>query len=226
MTGLVERLQRDSLDETVSVSNLLRSTKLAAAKLKLSRVEDWVNSELSGYKTNEVPDYRIIYGIPKAFNPYQGWIPMMGDHRIIDTISKKRIYQSIPEIEHLIANSGDGGFLEAPYSPQETEQLHRIFQCPPFKVSLHINCIQMVAIVEKVRDQVLNWAMELEKKGILGEGLGFNMNEKKIAQEGMTLNFGHVGSIIGNIGSNNTIETISVNEISTEETKKISGLSL
>lgn len=45
MSGIIEQIQRDALDPNFPVSALLRKVKLAAAKLKLPKVEDWVDSE-------------------------------------------------------------------------------------------------------------------------------------------------------------------------------------
>jgi hypothetical protein len=42
---------------------------------------------------------------------------------------------------------------------------------------------QVSGIVEKVRNRILDWALELEGRGILGEGLTFTQQEKQIVQE-------------------------------------------
>jgi len=78
MAGLIEEIQRDAIDRTVPVATLLRKVKLAAAKLKLPALEEWVESELNGY-SGAVPDYRKAKGQPRAFNPYNGWIPIVLD---------------------------------------------------------------------------------------------------------------------------------------------------
>jgi hypothetical protein len=77
MPTIVEQIQRDALDPSVSVSTLLRRVKLAAAKLGLGQVENWVEQELNGYSST-LPEYRIMRGSPMAFNPYTGWQPLMG----------------------------------------------------------------------------------------------------------------------------------------------------
>jgi AbiTii len=68
--SIIEQIQRDALDRAVSVSDLLRRMKLAATKLGLGAVEDWVEQELNGCK-GELPDYRIIHGRPMVQDPYR-----------------------------------------------------------------------------------------------------------------------------------------------------------
>jgi len=100
MATIIEQIQRDALDENVSVSSLLRRMKFAAAKLNLGAVEDWVEQELSGYQSAEsVPAYRIIYGRPMSQNPVRGWEQIGGS---VEGISKRHIAQSIASLEELI----------------------------------------------------------------------------------------------------------------------------
>lgn len=61
MEGIVIQLEKEALDESVSIESLLRKAYLVARKLKLSDFEEWINNEQNGYK-REVPDYRMIHG--------------------------------------------------------------------------------------------------------------------------------------------------------------------
>lgn len=71
MEGIVIQLEKEALDESVSIESLLRKAYLVARKLKLSDFEEWINNEQNGYK-REVPDYRMIHGEYRAWNPYRG----------------------------------------------------------------------------------------------------------------------------------------------------------
>src|SRR5271166_6150518 len=53
MASIIEQIQHDALDRSVRASDLLRRVKLAATKLSLGTVEDWVEQELNGYKGRE-----------------------------------------------------------------------------------------------------------------------------------------------------------------------------
>src|SRR5260221_4745312 len=83
--GLVLEIQRDALDKDVPVTTLLRKVRLAAAKLQLTTVEEWVGHELNGY-SGELPPYRRARGTPTLLNPFHGWQPSCGNVRIF-TIS-------------------------------------------------------------------------------------------------------------------------------------------
>src|SRR4051812_11079501 len=89
---LLEQIQRDAIDPNVRVSDLLRRVKLAAAKLDLGAVEDWVDHELNGYKA-EVPAYREVHGYLMAFNPFRGWIPVVG--KLVEELPAQNISQSV-----------------------------------------------------------------------------------------------------------------------------------
>lgn len=89
MEGIVIQLEKEALDESVSIESLLRKAYLVARKLKLSDFEEWINNEQNGYK-REVPDYRMIHGEYRAWNPYRGWIP------VILTPEMGKILSSIP----------------------------------------------------------------------------------------------------------------------------------
>src|SRR6185312_9196619 len=51
------------------------------------------------------------------------------------------------------------------------------------------------SIIDRVRDLVLDWAMSLERQGILGEGMSFTMAEKERASSSSITIHGNVGSL-------------------------------
>ena len=78
MDKIVIELQREALKSDFDIMNLLRKAYLVARKLKLQEFEDWVNNELNGYKdADKIPDYRLLRGEIKAWNPSYGWIPVI-----------------------------------------------------------------------------------------------------------------------------------------------------
>ena len=71
MSSIVLQLQQESLDRSVSVTDLLRKSLVVSRKLKLREFEAWINAELIGYGSqDEVPLYRKVKGSVKFFNPY------------------------------------------------------------------------------------------------------------------------------------------------------------
>lgn len=65
MANIIEELQAEAVDQSTSVSSLLRKVKYVAAKLDLKETTDWADHELKGY-SSAVPDYRVIHGKPKS----------------------------------------------------------------------------------------------------------------------------------------------------------------
>lgn len=213
MAGLVEAIQNDALDPKVGVSTLLRKVKLAAAKLQLPAVEEWVESELNGYK-GEIPEYRLLKGEPRAFNPYRGWIPIGGDPKTVRMISTARTNQSIAEIEDLVASTEDGGYLHQALPPEVVNALNRSMQFGGFgQMSVMIGRAEMAGILDVVRTKVLDWAIELEKRGITGEGLSFDAREKEQAKAlSTTVNIGTIGNFAGNLGHGNSSGSITAEQ--------------
>lgn len=194
MPRLVEQLQADSLDPNVTVSTLLRKVKLAAVKLKLGKVSDWVHGELTGY-VGEVPEYRVIFGRPVAHNPFNGWIPIHGNAVFMETISKLPLHQSIPEIESLI--SRDSGELLLPYAPRIIDGLNGMLGVQFARMGLSVDRSTLVGIVDSVRNAVLDWSLDLERAGVMGTGMGFSNDDQRKAAS-VSIN---IGTFSGNLHS-------------------------
>lgn len=77
-------------------------------------------------------------------------------------------------------------------------------------------------LINSVRQRILDWALDLEQKGILGEGLRFSQKEKEAAPmtvhnitniHGNINNAGVIGSGNGDITQNNSITTGDFNSL-------------
>jgi hypothetical protein len=182
--SIVLDLQRDALDKTVAVSDLLRRALVVSRKLRLREFEHWISRELVGYRDeNEdaVPRYRELHGSVRARNPYRGWVPVhFGDSEVGELLSKRLCAAPVSEIESLVSTAEKGAMLEMPFQPDVARDLVRSVRLP---TTLVIQPAALAAILDTVRTTVLNWAMKLEDDGITGEGIGFNDTERKKAQE-------------------------------------------
>ena len=203
MSGLIIEIQRAALDPAVRVEDLLRRVKLAAAKLKLGDLEEWVTSELNGYKSR-VPDYRNVRGQAKAWNPYNGWIPIVfGDDEIADMINRATIGQSIASLRDLASESGSGT-LQFPMTPAMINMINEHSEISFGTMAVMLGRSSIVDIVDIVRTKVLDWSIAMEERGIIGEGLTFGAEEQRKAQAAMTtFNIGTIGNFAGNMGSGN-----------------------
>ncbi|MDE3062421.1 MAG: hypothetical protein KGJ51_05120 [Acidobacteriota bacterium] len=201
MSSLVEELQRDALDANAKVSNLLRKAKTIAVKLELPELEQWVEHELNGYPDGDVPDYRVIVGQVKGWNPFHGWQPVIfGDRKTEETYSRRRIHQKIAELENAVEKA-NGGTLTIPFNSYGI-QLLRDKTGFDSDFTLMVNGSHVVGLLEAVRNALLEWALKLEKSGIRGQGMSFSADERKKAHEAQAVyNIGMIETFTGNMGS-------------------------
>lgn len=200
--GLVIELQRDAVDHTKPVSQLLQKAKVVASKLKLSETAKWIDHEISGYK-DEVPEYRYVTGVPKAFNPYNGWIPISSnDAAFIRKISKRSVGQSVAALESVLRGKGDG-ILQMPFSPEFIARMNRGQDIQFAEMSLLVDRSAVVGILDAVRNAVLDWALALEAQGVTGEGFSFTKEEEHRAKD-MVI---QIGTFTGNLNAGSATGT-------------------
>jgi hypothetical protein len=195
------QLQADVLDPKTSIADLLRKVKLVAAKLNLDDVLEWVDHELNGYSNDAtLPAYRDLTGHVKFLNPIQGWCPVIcQDSRMEDIISRCPVYQSIGSMEEVLARSTESGYLVYPIAGQKQAILAKMFGIRT-EFQLHVSPGALFGILDGVRNRVLDWAISLEKAGILGDGLKFTPTEKEAAKVMTTGNVYHIQGNIGVLG--------------------------
>jgi hypothetical protein len=68
--------------------------------------------------------------------------------------------------------------------------------------ALEIPSSELSRILDRVRTLVLDWALALERAGIMGSEANFNEKEKAHAAT-MTINIGTIGNFAGNLGQGN-----------------------
>jgi AbiTii len=104
--------------------------------------------------------------------------------------------QAIGALEETLGRRSDGQFA-MPYDVRRQNALLKAIDGHT-KVQIELSYGQGRQVVDTVRNIVLNWALELEKKGILGEGLSFSRDEKVVAQpvsqQIVAQNIGFIGS--------------------------------
>lgn len=210
MGALTLELQRDAMDSSVALIDLLRKAFVVARKLKIVEFQRWVEYELNGYHSSseEIPIYREVSGEIRAWNPYHGWIPVIvQDEKLSASIRKRKIGQPISELESLVKNKKKRGVLHISF-PQAIENMLMEGTDALLRPTLHIGENQIHGILDAVRNTVLNWAMKLEEEGILGEGLTFSHEEKQKAQGNPSINIGQFQGIFGNISDSNVTQNL------------------
>ncbi len=190
------------MDPEVRVSDLLRRAVVVAAKLGIDEFQEWASRELTGYVGDKpVPSYRRVSGALRAHNPYHGWIPVIIENTELQRkLESRDAGQSISELEDLYNSPGKADTLQMPLPH---DWIMRIFaNSREFQLgmmpTLLIGRSTIRGILDAVRNEVLRWSLQLERQGILGEGMTFTVAEKTKAA-GVTYQIGTFSGILGNV---------------------------
>lgn len=204
--SLVLELQADVLSETASINGICRKATAIAAKLDQKQIEKWLNEEISGYGDSEqIPDYRKIRLSPMFHNPYRGNCPIVVAPAPLRTVfDNYPIGQSILEIGDLLSRNGNefrinfAAGIEAHLQEQLAESTGINF--PVFGIT---NRTTLVQISERVKSTILNWLLDLERAGVVGEGMSFTSKEKSQAAPASIATV-HATNFYGQIATNIT----------------------
>jgi hypothetical protein len=193
MSSLVRDFQRDIVQSKKSVTELLRTAKLISAKLSLTDINAWVGHELGGYSdVSLLPSYRFFNGgVLFAFNPMRGW------QRAGYVKRKLPVLQSMPELEEL----GKGN-AALPLIGDQRFDLDGIANS--FSQQLEISGNEFTGLINAVRDRLLDWSTELEARGILGNDMTFDSQERQSAQN-QVFNIQHFTGVLGAV-SHSTVQ--------------------
>lgn len=210
MDGIVLELQREVLKQDGDILSLLRKAYLIARKLQLKDFGKWVNCEMNGYDVQDnIPRYRHLTGEVKAWNPYHGWIPVVFNQDLgLDEYESR---DSIATLIDVYRNSDEKRAI-VNFPAGVNAALNKTARFAT-KYALFISVNQIFNIEENVRTAILEWSIALEENGIIGEGLQFSKEEKKIAATTPIINnyttnfFGDVSNSQVQQGTDNSTQT-------------------
>jgi hypothetical protein len=189
MASLVHQLQADLTGSQKKMSEIMRTAKLIAAKLGLDDITAWLDLELRGYPdVDQVPSYRMFCGGQvQYFNPYQGW--RSAGFVKVDL----PIMEPIPAIEELIKDTDI--FLPL------TGKMRFDLKDPignSFEQRLVVNQLHFLSALEAVKEKLLDWTIELEKRGIVGEDMSFKKSEQESAKS-QTFHIQNFTGVLGDV---------------------------
>ncbi|MBT2764045.1 hypothetical protein [Paenibacillus sp. ISL-20] len=220
MESLVLELQREAYHQQTSASSLLRKAYTLSRKLKVHKFTEWAELELNGYKDSKnLPEYRSLNGEIKAFNPYRGYIPAYFHAEIESLIKVKEIFSPITEVELLVKQGEEGEGMLMYKFPSEIQLRLMEMNRVDFEVSLHIPVSQFNNILNKVRNIILDWTLELEEEGVLGEGMTFSEKEQQKANESSAPIINYIGNMINSQlqqNTENSVQELKVGEFKVE----------
>lgn len=207
---LVLQLQHLAQKSESDIEELLRRAKLVAMKLKLADFESWCDLELMGYRGgNELPEYRITTGSLYVWNPYRGLIPFrIQNSKIYEAITTVKLYETVGEYLNLINCEPNGLVVQLP-----KETLDYLYNIQNenygyyFEPRLNLEIPQILNVFTHVRNTIFNWSVNLEKTGILGEGMQFSKEEKEKAMSNTVYNIGNMQGIVGHVQESSVTQT-------------------
>ncbi|MFV8630663.1 hypothetical protein ACNRDB_14440 [Ralstonia pseudosolanacearum] len=201
MSAIVPELVNMATDPAVSTGDLLRKALVVARRLAIPELIEWIGGELNGYRDGTVPDYRRVRGQLMAENPMHGPIPFFAPPEMAEWLTDYSIRQSIPELIQL-AQSTTGVFSHFPSEAEHTlMKMMRESSGVMMRPVLKFSTVQVLGVVEAVRNRVLEWALDLEAKGVIGDGMTFSQEEKQLVQQ-QHYHFSNVAGSQIQIGSN------------------------
>lgn len=202
--SIVLKLQKKCLDKNEDLESLLMEALVISKKLKLNDFQNWINSELKGYSEQSIPDYRKVQTNLKFYNPYYGWIPTISENKkLAESLASKKIAQPIGEIQNLANLNSEK--LQINLSQQNKILIMKFFKTD-FEPAQFVNKVQIIGILNQVRNMLLDWTLKLEEENILGnDDLIFTVKEKEMAQKNIIIeNFNGVLGDIGKVGNMST----------------------
>ncbi|MDD9579157.1 hypothetical protein PIG65_11540 [Enterobacter sp. FR 78] len=188
----VLKLQQLACSEESSILSVMFQAKLIASKLELDEFSTWIENEISGYPEKlKVPDYRKIAapmkcqlnnGVIQDFDfdrAFSGGARSEDERKILSKLKLLYLTDSLSEVKRLsekddyinfsipvgikeLLRSSSNGRLDG-------QQFEIFWVCPSVK---------MLQIISSARMRILNWSLELEKIGILGDGIVFSQDDK------------------------------------------------
>lgn len=216
MAGLVLELQAACIDSSRSITDVLRMASMIAIKLNVPEAKEWLDRELNGYGEKDgglLPPYRITRGQVKALNPHHGLVPALFENPEVENlINDVYIPDSVERLLELMKGEGELSYRFEPHIEAHLIQQQGYAAMRPYKV---IGTSHVAGVINSIRNRVLDWALELETNGIIGENMSFNNDEKAKAADVHVNNIiqGNVQGTVGQTGgtanqtfNNQTIE--------------------
>ncbi len=117
-------------------------------------------------------------GTPQVWNPYHGYQDLR-----CETEETARILSTIPlgmSVDAMEDRTSTGP-LVFPYPTKIENQIMQGMERPAMKPSLHVTESTIRGVLGRIRTIVLQWSLDLEKRGVIGEGATFSDKERSQA---------------------------------------------
>ncbi|MDQ1207467.1 hypothetical protein QE380_000390 [Acinetobacter baylyi] len=210
----ITALQKLVLDPQSNITDILRSALLISHKLSLLDFKTWCELELKGYDDiddSNVPEYRHLYGSFHVTDVNTKVHQPLGDRAACQVIKDSIIF-----FQESLDNNDQ--FLSIRFPDDKNKNLKQMFGISSKSCIFYssISRTYFLKALDIIRTKILEFSIELENKGILGDEWEFTEQEKQ-----MTQNINYNISNVGNIANHNQESTI--NQIATINVNVIKG---
>ena len=208
MTSIILELQELAANPNSDVEELLNKTYMVARKLKISKLINWCQNELSGYQTDDMPDYRKFYGQLKVLHPYTGqYIPFHVPDETKQLLTLIEFEPSIGVIRNLLLNNTNGFFEKTIPNEVRTWLIEAQETAIPFEPKIIFHKSDLMNIQSKIRNMILDWALTLEEEDFSEEGIQFSKTKKELAMTNQ-FNIQNMQGYVGNFSGGNIQQNI------------------
>jgi hypothetical protein len=177
MGGIILELQKETLNKDVNVDTLIRKAYLVARKLKLNDFEKWLKLEMYGYNDGDVvPDYRKVKGLIYAKKANGYCVPAQLSSEEEERFSSIEIIHPIIDINK---QSKEG--IRYYYKSEINAKLNKKGNFEAIFYT-EIDKDKLYGIVNIVINKILEWSLELEENGIVGDDISFSYDEVEKAK--------------------------------------------
>lgn len=226
----VLKLQDLATSVDIEVEELLLKGKLIASKLNLENDCAWFHNELNGYSWQQtLPDYRIKHALQvKSFDTaLNRWIPVVVDN-FFEFLTPDYVYyttenfnQSVSMLQQYARKNDDVFYLDL---REHMADGLKPFLDHSYRISWALSPAVFSQMLTNIRSEVLDWALNLERNNIFGEGLWFSPEEKRDAQNvtyhNTINNHGNGMAVIGRVDSEDSVIGGTVSNIEQQKQHK------
>lgn len=173
--NILKEIRDEIINESVSLSSILRKARVLASLLKHSDFEKWVLSELNGYNQDDpsIPDYRKLY--VESIGDFSGPFGSGGRNLPIPTLNlpdyiqkfanETNIIQGIKSIESLVENGkSDSLVINWPADLIAVCQSKIYQHMNLYSARKVLSKSQFEQILDTVRNKLLDFILELIEK--------------------------------------------------------------
>lgn len=171
---ILKEIRNEIIDESVSISSILRKARVLASLLKDKNFEKWVLSELNGYdeEDKDIPNYRILnvdstgdFSGPFGSGAKNMPIPTFNlPDYVREFTNDTKITQGVKSIETLAQSDSNTLVLNWPPEYIAVCQSKIYERMNLYSARKVIGRSEMVQILDTIRNRLLDFILELQTK--------------------------------------------------------------